>query len=325
MSPQLADAPHFDSGRNAWILSRYADVVAALQEPRLRPPGPTEARDEAGRLQQRLEVQQAFSVVKLAEWQSQMETLADRAVDRLPSGRPVDLIVDYAKPWCLEVAILVTGANPRDRDRLAELSDAAFAAAGEPDNSTVQEHAAEAIAELQSILQPTATPMAEPTFVGVAQTFSRLLGSGWLALLEHPTEWARLRAQPGLIPHAMEELLRHAGIVQSIVRRSTADLDFGGVRIAKGDRVLLMLAAANHDAAQFSEPDRLDVTRQAAGHVALGAGRNSCAGSPLIRTAAGIATAALVAKFAGAELTDGVAWCSGSRFRWPVTVPVILR
>jgi cytochrome P450 len=134
-----------------------------------------------------------------------------------------------------------------------------------------------------------------------------------------------LRAQPDLMPGAVEELLRYAGIVRRVFRQATEDLDLGGARILKGDRVLLMLASANRDPEQFSQPNRLDVSRQISSQVALGMGRNSCVGAPLIRMAAGVATRALVETFAEAEVAGPVEWHVGSGFCFPVAVPVWLR
>ena len=107
------------------------------------------------------------------------------------------------------------------------MSAQAFAATGEPDDSPLQSEATAASAEWQRILEKGGVPMAEPAFVGTAQTLPRLLASGWLALLEHPAEWARLRARPELMPGAIEELQRYAGPVRSVVRRARASLDLG--------------------------------------------------------------------------------------------------
>lgn len=325
MSPPQPEPARFDSALGAWVLSRYADVLAAVQEPRLWPAGLTEERDESGKLNARGEIQEAFSFLNVRTWQETMEASARHAVDHLPAGVPVDLVSQYAQPWCLEVAILATRADAGDRDRLSQLSAQAFAATGEPDDSPLQSEATAASAELQRILGKGGVPMAEPAFVGTAQTLPRLLASGWLALLEHPAEWARLHAHPELMPGAIEELQRYAGPVRSVVRRARSSLDLGGVRIPAGDRVLLMLAAANRDPAQFPDPDRLDVTRRATGQVALGMGRNSCAGGTLIRISAAVATDALVAKFRVAELGGAVEWRSGSRFAWPAVLPATLR
>ena len=167
--------------------------------------------------------------------------------------------------------------------------------------------------------------MAEQAFVCTAQTLPRLLASGWLALPEHPAEWARLCAQPELMAGAIEELQRYTSAVRTVVRRARASLDLAGMRIPAGDHVLLMLAAANRDPAQFPDPDRLDVTRRATGQVALGMGRNSWAGGTLTRISAAVATGALVAKFRVAELGGAVEWRSGARFAWPAVLPVTLR
>ncbi len=198
-----------------------------------------------------------------------------------------------------------------------------FAGTGEPDGSHLKSAAAAATAELEQSFR--AIPMGEPTFIAISQTSARLLSNAWLALLSHPAEYSRLRTQPDLMPGAIEELLRYAGIVRRVFRWATEDLDLGGVRIAKGDRTLLMLASANRDPEQFPEPGRLDLSRPVAGHVALGIGRNSCVGAPLIRMAAAVATRAFVQRFQEATIAGPIAWRVGSGFCFPVAVPVWLR
>src|SRR5262249_42316047 len=153
-----------------------------------------------------------------------------------------------------------------------------------------------------------AIPMGEPTFVGISQTFTRFLAKAWFDLIRHPDQWTRLREQPELLPAAMEELLRHAGIVRKVVRRAIVDTEAAGLRIEKGQRTFLMVGSANRDPAQFPDADRLDVTRKASGHVSLGGGRNSCVGALLIRTAGGALTGALVQRFAHAELAGETPW-----------------
>jgi cytochrome P450 len=166
--------------------------------------------------------------------------------------------------------------------------------------------------------------MGEPAFVALSQTLPRLLANCWLALLRHPAEFARLRSHPELLPNAVEELLRYAGIVRRVFRRATADLDLGGVRIANGDLAMLMLASANRDPDQFPDPNRLDLARPIATHVSLGTGRNSCVGAMLIRMAASVATAALTARFAAATAHPVPEWRLGSGFCFPAAVNVTL-
>jgi cytochrome P450 len=330
MQAPRPEVPRFDSALDAWILSRYVDVVAALQEPGLWPVGPrreieTEIRDDSGRLSQRAAILEALPASRAAEWQPRMSEMAHRAIDRFPANRPVDLYREFAKPWGLDLAMLVTAADPAGRERLADLSDRVFAPTGVSGDSRLKSDAAEAVAEMDRMLQNGPIPMGEPTFVALSQTLPRLLASSWLALLEHPAQWARLRNQPDLIQGAIEELLRYAGIVSSVRRRATTEIELAGVRIRAGERVVLMLASANRDPAQFPDPDRLDVTRRFAGHVALGTGRNSCVGAMLVRLGASVSTSTLVERFAEAELTGSIEWREGDRFCWPESVLAILR
>jgi cytochrome P450 len=273
-------APHFDPALGAWVISRYADVLAAFREPGL---WPVRARDEAAHVGVRAETLAALSPARLAAWQSQIEPLAHRLLEQLLTDRAVDLVGEFAQPWSLAVAVLVTGADAADGERLAALARQVSAAAAEPDDSALKSAAAAATAELERHFQQTATPLGEPAFVALSQTLPCYLANAWLALLQHPAELARLRSQPDLLPGAMDELLRYAGLVRQLFRQAAADVKLGGVRIAEGERVSLMLAAANRDPVQFPEPDRLDVTRQAAGQVALGAGPHACVGASRIR------------------------------------------
>jgi cytochrome P450 len=320
--------PYFDSAKRVWILTRYADVLAALQHPNLWPVGggdreiEAESRDEAGRLKLRGDVLANFSQARLAEWRPRMEAEAVRILRALPAGGAVDLFREFALPWGLTLAMLATGANPADREKLGALSTRIFAATGAAGDSPLRADAAAATAELDGIFRDV--PMGEPTFVALSQTMARLLASCWFGLVSHPPEYLRLRAHPELMPAGVEEMLRFAGIVRRVYRRSTAALELGGAAIAQGDLLALMLADANRDPAQFLEPDRLDVTRPVASHFSLGYGRNSCVGGNPVRLAIALATTALVSTFAAAKLTRDVEWRTGSGFRFPAVLECTL-
>ena len=328
--PDRPQAPYFDSAGGAWIFSRYADVLALLQHPQLWPVGgdreiQPEPRDDAGRLKVRAAVLARFSQTHLAEWRPCMEAEAHRILESFPTDRPVDLFREFALPWGLTLAILATGADARDRARLGDLSTRVFAATGAGDDSPLRADAASATGELERIFENGPVPMGEPTFVALSQTVPRLLANAWLALVLHPGEYARLRACPDLMSGAVEELLRYSGIVRRVFRRSTAIVEIGGVTIAEGELVTLMLASANRDPGQFPDPDRLDIGRPVAGHVSLGSGRNSCVGAIPVRMAISAATGALVAGFAAAELSSTGEWRTGSGFWFPASVNVRLR
>src|SRR5439155_18349842 len=115
------------------------------------------------------------------------------------------------------------------------------------------------------------------------ETTTNLIGNGLLAILQNPDQLGLLRDDPGLLPLAVEELLRFGNPVQFTNRVAREDLDFGGKHIAKGQMLLLMLAAANRDPEQFPDPDRLDLARTPNHHFALGQAIHACLGAPLAR------------------------------------------
>jgi cytochrome P450 len=324
LSPRTPEPAHFRPALPGWVLSRYEDVLAALREPRFWPIGPkdgepSEIGDPAKHLDMRAATSAAFSAARVADWQAEMEPLAHRLMHRLPTHRPVDLVREFAQPWCLDAAAIVTEANAVERGPLADLARQVSAAAAEPNDPVLESEAVAANAELETRLQG-GIPMRASAFVALSQGLPHFLANAWLALFRHPLELARLRAEPALMPKAVEELLRYAGLARSIFRRATASLNIGGVTITEGERVVLMLASANRDPAQFPEPNRLDISRRVAGQVALGAGPHSCVGALLIRMAAAVATHAFVQKVAAAEISGPIEWRGGSGFSSPASL-----
>jgi cytochrome P450 len=134
------------------------------------------------------------------------------------------------------------------------------------------------------------------------ETTTNLLANGLLALLRHPDQWDRLRQHPSLVRSAAEELLRYDGPVKATFRWAKKDTELGGKDIHTGDRMLLILAAANRDPAKYADPDRLDIARQPNPHVALGQGIHVCLGAPLARLEAQEAFLALPQRFPGLRL-----------------------
>jgi cytochrome P450 len=127
------------------------------------------------------------------------------------------------------------------------------------------------------------------------ETTMNLIGNGLLALLRHPEQLEILRSRPELMPWAVEELLRYDSPVRLTVRTALTDSMVGGEAVRRGEQVIALLDAANHDPAVFASPDTLDVTRDAHRHVSFGAGHHYCLGAALARAEAQIALSALVA------------------------------
>jgi cytochrome P450 len=135
------------------------------------------------------------------------------------------------------------------------------------------------------------------------ETTSNMLGLGTLALLRHPEQLAVVRDDPAAVGPAVEELLRWLGIVHSgVPRTTTQDVELGGVAIPADSMVILSLTSANRDPRFLVDGDRLDVTRDAAGHVAFGHGVHHCLGAPLARMEMRIAFPALLRRFPGLAL-----------------------
>jgi cytochrome P450 len=125
-----------------------------------------------------------------------------------------------------------------------------------------------------------------------------MLGLGTFALLQHPDQAAALRADPSLAGTAVEELLRHLSIIQmGIPRGALEDVELGGVLIRAGELVTLAVAAGNRDPEHFADPDALDLTREATGHLAFGHGIHQCLGQQLARIELRIAYPALLRRF----------------------------
>ena len=134
------------------------------------------------------------------------------------------------------------------------------------------------------------------------ETTTNLLGNGVLALLRNPGELALLQQDPSLVRGAVEELLRYDSPLQFAARLAREDVELDGRTLRAGQRAVLLLGSANHDPAEFSDPDRLDVRRQDQRHVAFGFGMHFCLGAGLARAEAQIALDTLVRRLPGIAL-----------------------
>ncbi|MDF5759131.1 cytochrome P450 [Spongiactinospora sp. TRM90649] len=139
------------------------------------------------------------------------------------------------------------------------------------------------------------------------ETTAHLIGNGTVALLTHPDQLARLRAEPELVPRAVHELMRWCGPVQGArLRYATEAVEIGGVKIGRGEPVMAMLVAANYDPRRFGDPDRLDIAREPEGHrethVGFGAGLHYCLGAALARQEGEVAFSALFRRYPGLAL-----------------------
>jgi len=268
---------YFDRRLNAWVVSRYHDVAAALREPRLAPAlalsqGPTVPVDSNAHSEFRVQALRALSPAAIGQWEERFARAADQFAATLPAGEPVDLVSRYARPWSLEAAGIAVGVSADECERLAVPARSIFAAACEPFDESLAEAARKATVELAAFFG-AAPPWTVQMFVALAHSLPALLGNLWLAFIEQPAE--------------MDELLRLAGPAKAQFRRAADGVTIGDCSIERDQLVILRLDIANHD------PDRTPNC----GHLAFGAGLHSCVGATLVKSTAAIATNALLDRF----------------------------
>jgi cytochrome P450 PksS len=160
------------------------------------------------------------------------------------------------------------------------------------------------------------------------ETTVNLIGSGALALLEHPDQMRLLRQKPELIKNAIEELLRFVSPVEQATERyAREDVTLHGIAIPKGEMVLAVIASANRDEHQFADPDRLDITRENVKHLAFGQGAHYCVGAPLARLEGQIALQTLVERMPNLGLATApqtLRWRPGLTVRGLEALPVAI-
>jgi len=160
------------------------------------------------------------------------------------------------------------------------------------------------------------------------ETTASFIGNGVLTLIQNPQQMRTLRAEPSLIPAAIEEMLRYCGPGKAALPRfATEDLTIGGVSIDRGDTVLASPAAANRDPRRFPAPDTFDVRRGETGHIAFAHGIHYCLGASLARMESEIAISALLHRCQDIEVAvpvNELSWRVTPLIRGLVQLPVKL-
>ncbi|MBB1256741.1 cytochrome P450 [Streptomyces sp. OF3] len=135
--------------------------------------------------------------------------------------------------------------------------------------------------------------------------------NGWWTLFRHPAELARLRAEPELLPSAVEELLRFDTPLQMFERWVLEEVTIGDTVLPRGAEVALLFGSANRDPARFAEPDRLDLGRADNPHISFGVGIHYCLGAPLARVELAASFRALLLRAPGLRLVSEPQWRPG--------------
>jgi cytochrome P450 len=313
--------PRFDPRLGAWILSRYADVAAALRDTRLgaSPVTPDASAAVAAVRRRRGNIAGAAGDFR----EETMREEAARLLRALPSGQGVELVRDFAAPWSFDLALRVLDVTG-DAAGLIEPARIIFLAAAKAEGGPGDASALSAAAELSGRLAGRGGEIGVQAFVALSQTLPCVLAACWRELVRQPTAANAIRKDLRRVPDAVEELLRHSGPARAVFRLAREDLQLGGLAVRAGDRVILMIAAANRDPTEFPDPGRLNFSRGTARHLAFGAGQHPCTGAGLVRAALRAATSALLASTVEIAEAGEVAWLGGFAIRGPATLPVVL-
>lgn len=296
-------------------------------------------------------VVRAFTPRRIEQLRTPVRETADRLLDALGPHGSADLIAAYAAPLPITVICDLLGIPGEHRRDFRAWTDVLVA----PD-PTRPGAAKEAVAAMLGFLtQLLADKRKKPAddllcdliavrdegdrltedelmslaflilFAGYENTV-QLIGNAILGLLTHPDQLAALRANPERFPNAVEEFARHEGPALLAIRRfPVEDVTIGAVTVPAGETVLLSLAAANRDPARFPDPERLDLGRDASGHLALGRGIHYCVGAPLARLETEIAVTALLERLPDLALDADPAelrWRPSLRARGLLALPV---
>jgi cytochrome P450 len=154
------------------------------------------------------------------------------------------------------------------------------------------------------------------------ETTTNLIGAGMLRLIRQPEALEQLRSAPGLLPSAVEELLRFESPVQRVPRAAMEDIEISNMRIARGQRVIVGIGAANRDPQVFAEPNRLDLGRQPNPHLAFGHGIHFCLGASLARLEAQIAFGCALRRLTAIQLAGPPVWSSNRVIRGLRSLPI---
>ncbi|WP_406689153.1 cytochrome P450 [Saccharopolyspora sp. ID03-671] len=271
-------------------------------------------------------VVKAFTARRIEALRPRIEEITEELLSAMADQSEVDFLDAFAFPLPIRVICELLGVDESRRDdfrlwtnRLLDDLDAeaSVQAASEMAQylaellATKREHPGDDLLTALIEVSEDEDRLSEAELISMVflllvaghETTVNLIGNGVLALLTHPDQFARLRADPGLVDAAVEEMLRFDGpLMHTTFRFTTEPITVGGTEIPAGEFVWAGLAAADRDSRRFPEGDAFDITRDTQGHLAFGHGIHFCLGAPLARMEAQVALRGLLAHFPGLEL-----------------------
>lgn len=295
-------------------------------------------------------VAKAFTVRRVEKLRPDVRELAEGLIqDMLAAGPPADLVEDYALPIPVGVICRLLGVPEADRPRFRKWSDDALSTSSltaeefEASREELRAYMADLIAEHRArpaddlmtalieardaqdrLSELELIDLCVGILVAGHETTASQIPNFLHVLLDHPDQFARLREDPGLIPGAVEELLRFVplGVGAGQPRYALEDVEVGGTLVRAGEPVLVAVGAANRDALRFDDAGRLDIARADNSHLGFGHGVHHCLGAQLARVELQEALRALVLHMPGVHVAGDIVWKTEMLVRGPRSMPV---
>jgi len=342
LQPFFATLPNAQSSRIADII-RYLSLWMVFKDP----PEHTRLRRLTSKV---------FSARAMQATRPKVELIAEHLLKAIEGRDQFDVVADYAGPLPCLVIMAMLGVPTEDLAELKRMSDeiALFIGSSRtsPEKYDTAQAATRDMADFFLRLiedrrrQPRDDALSELAhsrdgddaftedelvatcilmlFAG-HETTTNHIANGMLALMRFPDQMQRLRTDPGLAAPAVEELLRYDGPSGAIVRIVSKPQRLHGKTLEPGQRIFIMINAANRDPRAYPDPDRLDLTRDGVPHLAFGFGTHICLGFPLARTEGAVALPALVGRYSRLEPASEPEWLNSLVFRGMKSLPVVAR
>ena len=303
-------------------LIRYLNTWVAFKDP-----------PEHTRLRQLMRT--VFTPAAVTEMSGFIESAVDHLLAELKGKKQIDFIEEFAYPLPAMVILEMLGLPQSDMDLLKDWSNKMQLFIGSATTSPhkyalAEEGAIQMAAYFREVIRDreehpgsdmitkllairdSDDTLTEDEVIGTSMLFlfgghettTNLIGNGTRALLLHPDQMALLRDKPELIDSAVEEMLRYDGPTGASVRIVKESHQFHDKWLESGQRVFVMIHAANHDLDAFDEPDTFDITREPNHHLTFNYGAHFCMGAPLARLEGKIAMARLIEHFPNLTLSD---------------------
>jgi cytochrome P450 len=294
-------------------------------------------------------VNKGFTPHRIGRLEPELRRRARAILDAVPASGACDFVADVARDLPLQAICLLLGIPQQDRAMLCEWMDRGLEAeAGEAMNrqygGMLSAYGAELIRErrtrlgddLLSVVIQARMPEEDPPalgddelmffftllFTAGSETTRKAIAGGLAALVENPAELAKLRAEPGLLETAIEEIVRWT--TPSVYKRRTAtcDVELHGEKIRAGDKVTFWEMSANRDERVFADPFRFDVARDPNFHLGFGQGVHYCLGANLARLEMRVMFEELFARYQAFEITGPAVWTRENRLLGLKQLPV---